>query len=289
MVYTTAALILDTLARAGLTHAFANWGNDHPAFLEHVARQRQQQQQRAGSLPTNTTQPAAPAPALQIHTCPTEMLALSAAHAYTQRARASPLGPRAALVLVHVDVGTQALAGAVHNADRGRAPVVILAGAPPRDDGAGGESVRGVRNEWPMWVQGASLSCLVLRSETAFTLGGADMSGCGRGTRRPGPTCDRAPVHALHRADHERAHRRADGDARAAVVRPPPCEIRIVETRLIFFFFSLCYSEIAELMALKSKHGAGGEYSPDWRPKVRPTSSGSFLSHLHHPPSAARL
>ncbi|KAA1474583.1 hypothetical protein DENSPDRAFT_841187 [Dentipellis sp. KUC8613] len=25
--------------------------------------------------------------------------------------------------------------------------------------------------------------------------------------------------------------------------------------------------EIAELMALKSKHGAGGEYSPDWRPK----------------------
>ncbi|KAG2006785.1 hypothetical protein CC2G_014531 [Coprinopsis cinerea AmutBmut pab1-1] len=26
--------------------------------------------------------------------------------------------------------------------------------------------------------------------------------------------------------------------------------------------------EIAELMALKSKHGAGGEYSPDWRPKI---------------------
>ncbi|ETW77500.1 hypothetical protein HETIRDRAFT_421624 [Heterobasidion irregulare TC 32-1] len=26
--------------------------------------------------------------------------------------------------------------------------------------------------------------------------------------------------------------------------------------------------EIAELMAVKSKHGAGGEYSPDWRPKM---------------------
>ncbi|KIJ06847.1 hypothetical protein PAXINDRAFT_140400 [Paxillus involutus ATCC 200175] len=25
--------------------------------------------------------------------------------------------------------------------------------------------------------------------------------------------------------------------------------------------------EIAELMAVKSKHGAGGEYSPDWRPQ----------------------
>ncbi len=28
------------------------------------------------------------------------------------------------------------------------------------------------------------------------------------------------------------------------------------------------YSEIAELMAVKAKHSAGGEYSPDWRPKV---------------------
>ncbi|KAF9462191.1 hypothetical protein BDZ94DRAFT_1261734 [Collybia nuda] len=26
--------------------------------------------------------------------------------------------------------------------------------------------------------------------------------------------------------------------------------------------------EIAELMNLKSKHGAGGEYAPDWRPKI---------------------
>lgn len=33
---------------------------------------------------------------------------------------------------------------------------------------------------------------------------------------------------------------------------------------------TLCFSEIAELMAVKSKHGAGGEYSPDWKPKVCP-------------------
>ncbi|KXN87640.1 hypothetical protein AN958_08344 [Leucoagaricus sp. SymC.cos] len=26
--------------------------------------------------------------------------------------------------------------------------------------------------------------------------------------------------------------------------------------------------EIAELMAMKSKHGAGGEFTPDWRPKI---------------------
>ncbi|KAL4253232.1 hypothetical protein ABKN59_004760 [Abortiporus biennis] len=29
--------------------------------------------------------------------------------------------------------------------------------------------------------------------------------------------------------------------------------------------------EIAELMAVKSKHGAGGEYTPDWMPKREPT------------------
>jgi len=28
--------------------------------------------------------------------------------------------------------------------------------------------------------------------------------------------------------------------------------------------------EIAELMSVKSKHGAGGEYSPEWRPKPDP-------------------
>ncbi|KAI9509540.1 hypothetical protein F5148DRAFT_1282823 [Russula earlei] len=28
--------------------------------------------------------------------------------------------------------------------------------------------------------------------------------------------------------------------------------------------------EIAELMAVKAKHSAGGEYSPDWRPKFLP-------------------
>lgn len=28
-------------------------------------------------------------------------------------------------------------------------------------------------------------------------------------------------------------------------------------------------SEIAELMSVKSKHGVGGEYTPDWVPKVR--------------------
>jgi hypothetical protein len=38
---------------------------------------------------------------------------------------------------------------------------------------------------------------------------------------------------------------------------------------LVKFCVDLFLSEIAELMSVKSKHGAGGEYAPEWRPKVR--------------------
>ena len=54
--------------------------------------------------------------------CLFEIVALSAAHGYyaaTGRAQA---------VLVHVDVGTQNLGGMLHNAQRGRAAVLICAG-----------------------------------------------------------------------------------------------------------------------------------------------------------------
>lgn len=59
-------------------------------------------------------------------TCPDEMVALSAAHGPTSRRRCE-----AQAVIVHVECGTQALAGAVHNAAKGRAPVPIFAGISP--------------------------------------------------------------------------------------------------------------------------------------------------------------
>lgn len=34
------------------------------------------------------------------------------------------------------------------------------------------------------------------------------------------------------------------------------------------YLSSPIFREIAELMAVKAKHSVGGEYSPDWRPKV---------------------
>lgn len=50
-----------------------------------------------------------------------------------------------------IDHVVKALAGAVHNVDRSRTPVVIYAGASAFS--ADGEH-KGTRNEWIMWIQG---------------------------------------------------------------------------------------------------------------------------------------
>ena len=77
---------VDALADAGVTHAFVNWGSDHPAFLEDLQRQRAESGGKT---------------LIEIVTCPSEYVALSAAHGYAQVTR------RPAVVIVHVDVGTQ--------------------------------------------------------------------------------------------------------------------------------------------------------------------------------------
>ena len=72
------------------------------------------------------------------------MVALSMADGY---ARASGL-PQC--VIIHVDVGTQGLGAAVHNASCGRAPVLIFAGLSPYTlDG----ELRGSRTEYIHWIQ----------------------------------------------------------------------------------------------------------------------------------------
>ncbi|KAI8986252.1 thiamine diphosphate-binding protein [Trametes punicea] len=127
-MYTTASVFFKTLADAGITHAFVNWGSDHSAFLEDL---RRQYVENGKTL-------------VDIVTCPSEYVALSAAHGYAQ------VTGKPAAVIVHVDVGTQSLAGAVHNADRGQAPVLIFAGSAPFT--AHGE-LRGSKNEFTMWLQ----------------------------------------------------------------------------------------------------------------------------------------
>ena len=118
-----AAAVLKALQAAGITHLFVNLGSDHPAFIaEFVSRDR-----HAG---------------LQIFTSPNEMNALSAASGFAQ------ITGRPAAVLVHVECGTQGLAGAVHNVSKGRIPALILAGTVPAT--MEGE-LAGSRNEYVLY------------------------------------------------------------------------------------------------------------------------------------------
>lgn len=76
--------------------------------------------------------------------CPFELVALAAAHGYYA------VTGRAQAVLVHVDVGTQNLGGMLHNAQRGRAAVLISAGRTPYTADA---SQRGTRDTYIHWLQ----------------------------------------------------------------------------------------------------------------------------------------
>lgn len=72
------------------------------------------------------------------------MVAMSMADGYARHT----LKPQA--VIVHVDVGTQGLGAAVHNASTGRAPVLLFAGLSPfTQDG----ELRGSRTEFIHWIQ----------------------------------------------------------------------------------------------------------------------------------------
>ncbi len=126
-MYTASTALLETLYARGVSYVFANFGSDHPAIVEAIA------EARATGRPIPT-----------ILTCPNEMVALSCAHGCAQ------VSGRAQAVFVHVDCGTQALAGAVHNAARNRAPVLIFAGLSPfTHDG----ELPGSRNEFIHWLQ----------------------------------------------------------------------------------------------------------------------------------------
>lgn len=85
IMYTASSVFLKTLADAGITHVFVNWGSDHPGMLEELAL-RSQDGKYGG---------------MKIITCLNEMTGLSAAQGFAQ-----VTGKPAALI-VHVDVGTQ--------------------------------------------------------------------------------------------------------------------------------------------------------------------------------------
>ncbi|KAJ9661161.1 hypothetical protein H2198_002105 [Neophaeococcomyces mojaviensis] len=126
--YTTSFAFFEAIWEAGITHVFVNLGSDHPSIMEAMVKG---QNERKGEFP-------------RIITCPNEMVALSMADGFAR------LTNKPQCVIVHVDVGTQGLAAAVHNASCGRAPVLIFAGLSPIT--LEGE-YRGSRTEYIHWIQ----------------------------------------------------------------------------------------------------------------------------------------
>ena len=89
-VYTGASALIEALVDAGISHLFANFGSDHPGIVEALAEAR-----------------ATGKPVPKVITCPNEMVALTCAQGFAQ------ISGRPQAVLVHVDCGTQAMAGAI--------------------------------------------------------------------------------------------------------------------------------------------------------------------------------
>ncbi|KAH8672043.1 thiamine pyrophosphate enzyme [Tricladium varicosporioides] len=127
-MYTASFAFFEALWEVGVTHCFVNLGSDHPSIIEAMVKGQNEKQ---GQFP-------------RIITCPNEMVALSMADGFARLTR------KPQCVIVHVDVGTQGLGAAVHNASCGRAPVLIFAGLSPFT--IEGE-MRGSRTEYIHWIQ----------------------------------------------------------------------------------------------------------------------------------------
>jgi|SRR5687767_12082154 acetolactate synthase-1/2/3 large subunit len=108
--YTTATAILEALESAGVTELYVNLGSDHPALIEAMTKRQAEGKSKDG---------------LRFITAPNEFVGLSAAQGFFQ------VTGRMQAVLVHVDAGTLAMAGAIHNVSRARIPVVMIAGTSP--------------------------------------------------------------------------------------------------------------------------------------------------------------
>ncbi|KAF1851626.1 thiamine pyrophosphate enzyme [Cucurbitaria berberidis CBS 394.84] len=128
--YTTAFALFDALWEAGITACFVTVGSDHPSIIEAIIKGKRE---RPETWP-------------RFITCPSEITAISMTDGY---ARVSGRPPA---VIVHVDVGTQALGQGLHNASVGRAPVFIFAGMCPYTEA--GEKI-GSRTEYMHWLQEA--------------------------------------------------------------------------------------------------------------------------------------
>ncbi|CAG8978547.1 hypothetical protein HYALB_00012421 [Hymenoscyphus albidus] len=142
--YTSAFALFEALWESGVRNCFVNLGSDHPFIIEAIVKGKREQPDKWPRMIT----------------CPSEITAISMAHSY---ARITDL-PQA--VIVHVDVGTQALAHGLHNASIGRAPVLIFAGLCPFTEAG---ELQGSRTEYMHWLQEAPDQKSIVRQYCRYT------------------------------------------------------------------------------------------------------------------------
>ncbi|MCL2391942.1 MAG: thiamine pyrophosphate-requiring protein [Oscillospiraceae bacterium] len=140
--YCAADALNDALVNAGVQCVFVNSGTDYPPIIESWAKCEAE----GRKMP-------------KVIISPHEYVALSAAQGYAQ------ITGKAQAVFVHVDVGTQNLGGAMHNAFRCRTPVFVFAGLSPHT--IEGE-YDGGRNHYIQFIQNAADQEGIVRGYTKF-------------------------------------------------------------------------------------------------------------------------
>ncbi|KAB8231620.1 putative thiamine pyrophosphate enzyme [Aspergillus alliaceus] len=134
----------EAISEAGITHCFVNLGSDHPAMLEAMIKAKQD------NSPTFPT----------IITCPSELVALSAALGYAQVTGIPQC------VIVHVDCGTLAMGQSIHNASVGRVPVLCFAGLSPFTQNG---ELLGSRTEFIHWLQDVPDQAAIVRQYCRYS------------------------------------------------------------------------------------------------------------------------
>src|SRR2546428_10362643 len=104
----TAHYFLDGLNEIGIEYRFSNFGTDHAPLIEEMARWKKE----GRGFP-------------KVLNCPHENTAMHMAAGFAMATG------RGQAVMVHVDAGTANSAMAMHNARRGRLPLLLMAGKAP--------------------------------------------------------------------------------------------------------------------------------------------------------------
>src|SRR5256885_4030714 len=113
-LHSTAHYFLEGLNDIGVEYLFSNFGTDHAPLIEEMARWKKDGRRYPKVL-----------------NCPHENTAMHMAAGFAMATG------RGQAVMVHVDAGTANSAMAMHNARRGRLPLVLMAGKAPFTGGGG--------------------------------------------------------------------------------------------------------------------------------------------------------